>query len=121
MTDSNQTIPVPLDLLKPLCESDPNDGGSFGTVYLAIQDLRKFIHKPPKVGDQVTFEQIADLPERSVLIDADGDVYVVDSVGDAVRVTDTDGGSVRAHAAADKAQEGLYGPYTIVHLAEPRD
>lgn len=91
MTD---TIPVPVDLLKELKASYRGSSREIdapwdevtttttldGTAYDRVIAL---IPAPPKVGDVLTAEQIADLPSASVMRDEDGDVLV--KVGDGVR------------------------------------
>lgn len=94
MTD--QTVPVPVDLLKRLFDNttltrDVFDGDSVDVRPSGIGafiDIQALIPVPPKAGDVLTdFGQIADLPDTTVIVDRDGDVYVVGN-GAATRVTD---------------------------------
>lgn len=106
MTD--QTIPVPVDLLKDLRERyrgelriDP-DG--------LLAQVTALIPSPPKVGDALTAAGVkaAALPERSVLIDSDGDVWVT-----------SEGGSVYLSECGidDEANPSTpYEPYLLVHI-----
>lgn len=115
MTD--QTVSVPVDLLKNLKERYPLNASSMDGPIKALADLIPVVHK---VGDVVdgTDTAMAALPPRTVLTDRDGDLVVAFGEGTngspARRITD--GGR-----QTDAFITSYYAPYTIVYLPEPRD
>jgi hypothetical protein len=116
---TDQTVPIPLDLLKRLFDNttlnrdiftgdsvDVRPGG-IG----ALIDIEAFIPSPPKVGDKLTAAQVATLPYNAVVIDGDGDPWAVKR----------EGWIYLAHDGGDSAEapNDIYEPYTLVYL--PRD
>lgn len=93
MTD--QTVPVPLDLLKRLFDNttltrDAWEGDSVEvrpSAIGALIDIKALIPTPHKVGDVLTAVQVYDLPVRSTFVDEDDDVYVVTAPREIYRVT----------------------------------
>lgn len=103
MTESAQTVPVPVDLLKRIASE-----------YGPISELNALIPTPPKVGDALTAAQAGTLPQNAVVIDAEGDVWVKYYLGTKIYLAmDGTNGAV-------EAENIDYGPYTLVYLA-PRD
>lgn len=89
---SNETIPVPTEMLVRLKDSirrRTNDGWVEEAEITGpiVRELLALIPAPrPKVGDVLTEEQIKALPAHSVLVDEDGDVYVKRHDADLVSV-----------------------------------
>lgn len=87
MTD--QTIAVPVELLKRLAEHTAITHDVFEGIVAhvspegigAIIDLKSFIPAPPKVGDTLTADQIKKLPRKAVVRDKEGDLWVSDGLG----------------------------------------
>jgi hypothetical protein len=73
---TEQTVPVPVELLKKIRDKFPiaSDGAFGGGDPLAR--LAALIPTPPKVGDALTEKQIEALPNRAVVVDQDGDLWV---------------------------------------------
>lgn len=83
---TEKTVPVPVELLQELKLEYP--GAIEAVPGGPLSRLVELIPSPPKVGDVLTAEQIAELPDASVMRDEDGDVLV--KVGDTVRRITTD-------------------------------
>lgn len=79
---SNETIPVPTEMLVRLKDSirrRTNDGWVEEAEITGpiVRELLALIPAPrPKVGDKLNEAQIKALPTHSVMVDADGDIYV---------------------------------------------
>jgi hypothetical protein len=71
---TDKTVSVPVELLQELKAELPITASSEGSI---INRLAALIPEEAKVGDSLTEEQIGALPRRSVIIDQDGDVWVV--------------------------------------------
>lgn len=105
---TEQTVSVPLELLQALKDEYPL---AASRVEGAIPALANLIPAPPKVGDTLTAEQVATLPVRAVVIDSDGDAWVVAFGGKAYLAMDG--------SREPSAPRSMYAPYHLVHL--PRD
>ena len=78
---TEKTVAVPVELLQELKREYP--GAIEAVPGGPLSRLVELIPSPPKVGDVLTAEQIAELPAASVMRDEDGDVLV--KIGNVVR------------------------------------
>jgi hypothetical protein len=105
---TDQIVPVPLNLLLKYKRDYPVSMSQSG----ALSELAALIPAaPPKVGDTVTVQQMAELPYQSVVVDEDEDVWVAGDGGQWFMAVD--GSDTKADPKA------IYAPYTLVYL--PRD
>lgn len=72
MTD---TVAVPVDLIKRLKDNYPYTVRA--TQSNPVRDIYALLPDPVKVGEPLTEKQIAALPPRSVVVDEDGDLWIV--------------------------------------------
>lgn len=119
MTD--QTVPVPVDLLKRLFDNTTLTRDVFAGDSVdvrpsgvgALIDIKALVPETPKVGDTLTAETIAALPRKATIRDADGDVWLVLDDG---KVGFVDWIDLDPEAPGNLL---AYGPATLVSL--PRD
>lgn len=121
MTLRDQTIPVPVYLLKEVADgatlvSDYIEGPSgtlSGSAALALKSIVSLIPTPPKVGDTLTAEQVGALPVGALVVDDQEDSWLVRQDGKVLYFADSDLPENRQYPKT------VWGPYTLVYL--PRD
>lgn len=116
MTESTQTIPVPVDLLKRLFENttltrDVFEGDSVDvrpSGIGALIDIKALVPDPPKVGDVLDADEVRQLPPGAVLTDGDDDVWIRYGVEKVYLASDG--------VSANRLPVSTFGPYTVIYL-----
>lgn len=126
-----ETVPVPIELLKALFDHTTITRDVFAGASVEVSnsalgvliDIKSLLPSPPKVGDTLTAEQIADLPDASVMHDDDDDVLV--KVGHTVRRITMDlwywDGVTRWATDDTNDFDRLVSEYTVTLVSLPRD
>ncbi len=103
MTD---TVEVPTALLTELRTSYESTIAAFPAS--AVARLAALIPGPIKVGDALTAARVSELPPLAVVIDAEGDSWVVCANGDVYLSSEG--------SSQPQAPTNVYEPYTVVYL-----
>lgn len=129
MTD--QTVPIPLDLLKRLFDNTTLTRDVFAgdsvevrpSAIGALIDIKALIPTPHKVGDVLTAVQVYDLPVRSTFVDSDDDVYVVTAPRQIFRVTNVYGPGFQTTDEMEEADAPYsdFNELRVTFIPKPRD